>query len=247
MREEETLVTPETSEKDDEVESSSDVAVCPSEDTSENRRGGMAYHAVKRAFDVVFSLLVLAVCLALWPVALLVLVVIAVQSRAFPLYTQRRVGRGGRHFGLIKLRSMVGDAEDVEKYLSAEQLEQWQRERKVDNDPRITPIGRIIRKTSVDEIPQFINVLVGQMSVVGPRPVVDEEIENFSPTEREELLSVRPGVTGWWQVTDRNNATWDNGCRQELELYYVRNVSVRLDAEVFRRTFGVMFASQTGR
>lgn len=206
------------------------------------------YRVFKRAFDVCFSLCVLAVCLLFWPVALLVLMVIAVQSRAFPLYAQRRVGRYGRHFGLLKLRSMVGDADDVEKYLSPEQLEQWERERKVDDDPRITPIGKIIRKTSVDEIPQFLNVLVGQMSIVGPRPIVDEEMANFIPSERYEVVSVRPGVTGWWQVTDRNDATWENGRRQALELYYVRNAGFGIDAEVFLRTFGVMFGKRkTGR
>lgn len=245
MKTEEVLVSSEVSEKDGVVAAST-----AQESTAHRvwRRGGAGYRAAKRAFDVAFSLVVLAACVALWPLALLVLAVIAVQSRAFPLYAQRRVGRHGRHFGLIKLRSMVGDADDVGKYLSSEQLAQWERERKVDDDPRVTPIGRLIRKTSVDEIPQFLNVLAGQMSVVGPRPVVDEEIESFAPAEREEVLSVRPGVTGWWQVTDRNDATWENGRRQALELFYVRNAGFGIDAEVFLRTFGVMFGKRkTGR
>lgn len=208
----------------------------------------LAYRVCKRAFDILFSLVVLAACALLLPVTLPLLVVASVQSRALPIYTQRRVGRGGRPFGLVKLRSMVGDADDVERWLSPEQLAQWERERKVDGDPRVTHVGRLIRRTSLDEVPQFLNVLAGQMSVVGPRPVVEEELSNFTESEREELLSVRPGVTGWWQVTERNEATWENGRRQELELFYVRNASARMDAEVFRRTFGVMFGKRkTGR
>ena len=210
--------------------------------------GGLGYRACKRLFDVCFSLVGLAACLALWPVALVTLAVIAAQSRALPLYAQERVGRGGRPFGLLKLRSMVGDADDVAKWLDADQLAQWERERKVDGDPRITPIGRLIRATSIDEVPQLLNVLAGQMSVVGPRPVVEDELANFAPEEREELLSVRPGVTGWWQVSERNDATWENGRRRELELHYVRNAGFRMDAEIVVRTFGVMFGrKRTGR
>ncbi|MBP3884239.1 MAG: sugar transferase, partial [Olsenella sp.] len=140
-------------------------------------RGGWLYaHVLKRAFDILFSLVV--VVLMVIPGAILCLV-IALQSKGSPFYTQRRVGQGGRHFNLYKFRSMVADADNVEKYFTPEQLAEWERERKVEGDPRITAVGRILRKTSLDEFPQFLNVLKGDMSVVGPRPIVDDELVHY--------------------------------------------------------------------
>ena len=128
---------------------------------------------------------------------------------------------------------MYSDAhEHPEKYLSDVQMVQWKREQKVDNDPRVTRIGRVIRKTSIDELPQFLNVLAGDLSVIGPRPVTLDETYEFGEN-RDEILSVRPGITGLWQATARNRATWENGRRQELELYYVRNRGYGMDAYIF--------------
>ena len=135
---------------------------------------------------------------------------------------------------------MVVDSDDVEKHLSPEQLEQWIRERKVERDPRITRVGALLRKTSLDELPQFLNVFIGQMSVVGPRPVVVDELAAYGADEGA-FLSMKPGITGWWQVQARNDATYEDGSRQELELYYVRNASLGLDARVFFETFKAMF------
>ena len=194
------------------------------------------FRFVKRAFDVAFSLIVLAV--ALVP-GLVLSLVIALQSKGSPLYVDHRVGCDGRPLGVLKFRSMVRDADDVEKYLSAEQLAQWQSERKVEDDPRITPVGRVIRRLSIDELPQFLNVLVGQMSVIGVRPIVTEELEQYG-NDGELFVSMRPGITGWWQVTARNDATYETGERQKLELYYVEHASLALDAKVFFRTFGAM-------
>ena len=211
---------------------------------TESLDSGLYYDAVKRLFDLVFSSCVIVVaflpCLALS-------IVIALQTHGSPFYKQQRLGLNGRHFPLIKFRSMVSDADNVEKYLSADQLKQWKKERKVDNDPRITPIGRFIRKTSLDEIPQFLNVFIGQMSVVGVRPIVDEELEVYGD-QADKFLSRKPGITGWWQVTARNNATYENGERQKLELYYVDNASLAIDIKVFLKTFSVMFGKdKTGR
>lgn len=147
------------------------------------------------------------------------------------------MGQGGKRIGIYKFRTMVADAhEHPERYMTPEQLAQWEREQKVDDDPRITRIGRVLRNTSLDEIPQFLNVLRGDLSVIGPRPVTQAETLEFGD-ERDEFLSVRPGITGWWQVTERNDATWENGRRQELELYYVRHASLALDLRVFAKTF----------
>lgn len=201
-------------------------------------RGSKIYLAfLKRLIDIVVSLLVVVV--AFIP-GLVLAVVIALQSKGAPFYSQERLGLGGKHFKLLKFRSMVADANDVEKYFTPEQLREWQTERKVDNDPRVTGIGRILRKTSLGEFPQFINVLKGDMSIVGPRPIVDEEIVHYGD-RASEFLSCKPGITGWWQVEARNDADYASGRRQSLELYYVRHASATLDWNIFKRTFGAVF------
>ena len=201
-------------------------------------RGSKFYQlVVKRILDIIFSLIV--VILMLIPGAIICLL-IAIQSKGSPFYTQERLGLNGKHFKLLKFRSMVADAYDVEKYFTPEQLETWQRERKVDNDPRITSLGKILRKTSLDEFPQFLNVLFGQMSVVGPRPIVDDELQHFGD-DAPEFLSCKPGITGWWQVEARNQADYESGERQKLELYYVRHVSFKLDWTIVGRTVGAVF------
>lgn len=206
--------------------------------------GRLGYRFVKRAFDIVFSLCVTIT--GLIPVALLCLV-IRLESPGSPIYLQERIGYRGRPLRILKLRTMVADSDDVEKHLNPEQLDQWKRERKVGDDPRITKVGRLLRRTSLDELPQFLNVLAGQMSVVGPRPVVEEELAAYGD-DAEELLSAKPGITGWWQVQARNDATYEDGSRQELELFYVRNASLAMDARVFLSTFGIMFGKgRTGR
>lgn len=179
------------------------------------------------------------------PVALAGLA-ISLESPGGPVFRQRRVGRGGREFGMFKLRSMYADAhEHPEHYLSDAQMAQWEREQKVDDDPRVTRIGRVIRKTSLDELPQFLNVLVGDMSVVGPRPVTEAETWEFGE-DRDEVLSVRPGITGLWQVTARNDATWESGERQRLELEYVRHRDLAMDFRVIAATFGAVLR-KTGK
>lgn len=199
------------------------------------------YKVIKRVFDVVFSLLVLVVCVVLLPLTLILLVIIAVQTKASPIYVQERVGRYGRPMKIFKLRSMVGDSDDVEKYLNDEQLVQWRKERKVENDPRIAPIGKIIRKTSIDEFANVLNVLAGQMSVIGPRPISYEEMRWFTPEEQAKLLSIPGGITGLWQATSRNNATFESGERQAIELEYVKTASFKTDWRVFKGTFRAMF------
>lgn len=198
------------------------------------RPGGVGYRFIKRTFDVVFSG---AVCLVGLIPSAIVCAAIAADSPGSPIFRQERVGQGGRRIGIYKFRTMVADAhEHPERYMTPEQLAQWEREQKVDDDPRVTRIGRVLRNTSLDEIPQFLNVLLGDLSVIGPRPVTQAETLEFGD-ERDEFLSVKPGITGWWQVTERNDATWENGRRQELELYYVRHASLALDLRVFAKTF----------
>ena len=205
------------------------------------RPGGVGYRFIKRTFDIAFSGVV---CLVGLIPSAIVCAAIAADSPGSPIFRQERVGQGGKKIGIYKFRTMVADAhEHPERYMTPEQLAQWEREQKVDDDPRITRIGKFLRNTSLDEIPQFLNVLLGDLSVIGPRPVTESETYEFGEN-RDEFLSVKPGITGWWQVTERNDATWKNGRRQELELYYVRHASLALDLRVFAKTFKALGRGQ---
>lgn len=165
------------------------------------RKGGPGYFAFKRAFDIVFSAVVCAV-LAVPVVA--ACVAIEIDSPGKPFFRQKRVGKGGKPIYIFKLRTMVSDAhEHPEKYMTPEQLAQWRREQKVDNDPRITHVGRFLRHTSLDELPQFINVLTGDLSVIGPRPVTLEETFEYGDA-RDEVLACKPGIIlkGFFKESD---------------------------------------------
>lgn len=220
------------------------VAPAPDPSVPAPKKGGQLYLAGKRMFDVVFSFVV---CAVLAIPTLLVCAAISLESAGAPFFRQERIGKDGRVIRIFKLRTMVSDAHsNPEKYLSAKQLATWQREQKVDNDPRITRIGQFLRRTSLDEVPQFINVLTGDLSVIGPRPVTLAETYEFG-TARDEFLSCKPGITGWWQVTNRNKSTWADGSRQLIELFYVRHASFALDLRIFVRTFRTMFVEKSGR
>lgn len=216
---------------------------CPEPDdtVAAPRPGGAGYRFVKRAFDICFSA---GVCAVLAIPVVAVCAAICIDSPGKPFFRQERIGRGGKRIYIWKLRSMVPDAHsNPERYMTPEQLETWRREQKLDDDPRITRVGRFLRRTSLDELPQFINVLTGDLSVIGPRPVTLEETYEFG-NGRDEFLSCKPGITGWWQVTERNAATWENGDRQMLELFYVRHASLALDLRIFVKTFRAMRRGQ---
>lgn len=210
------------------------------------RDGRLFYRACKRTFDITFSALVLV--FAALPMGL-ACALIRLESPGAAICSQGRVGKDGKAIRVHKLRSMVADAENVEKYLSPDQLAQWGVERKVDDDPRITGIGCFIRKTSLDELPQFWDVLRGDMSVVGPRPITKDELDaHFTDGEKASLLSVRPGITGPWQTGRRNDATFETGERQRIELSYVRDCGFYMDARCILGTLGAMFGKgATGR
>ena len=204
------------------------------------RNGSLFYRACKRTFDIAFS--AFAVALLAVPMAALCAMVSA-ESPGAPLYSQERVGQGGRLIRVIKVRTMVADADDVTRHLTPEQLEQWEKERKVEGDPRVTRVGRVLRATSLDEVPQFLNVLKGDLSVIGPRPITQDELAWFGD-DAEEYLSVPMGITGLWQATTRNDATFESGERQRIELEYVRNAGFKMDARCFLGTFGAMFGKR---
>ena len=187
----------------------------------------------KRAFDVVLAV---ALGLALAPPMVLIACAIRLSSPGPILYGQRRLGRDGRHFRTWKFRTMVADADQMLDRLLAgdERLRaEWERDHKLRDDPRVTPIGRFLRRTSLDELPQLWNVLEGEMSLVGPRPIVDDELPKYG-TAFPVYSRVRPGITGLWQVSGRSDTTYER--RVELDRYYVVHWSPWLDLSVLLRT-----------
>lgn len=195
------------------------------------------YSIIRRAIDIIGSLVGLIV---LSPVLLLISACIKFYDGGNVFYKHKRIGRYGKEFDLIKFRSMKVDADDLENVLTEEQLEMYKTEFKIEDDPRITKIGRVLRKTSLDELPQMVNILKGELSIIGPRPIVEEELENYGEDSKK-FLSVTPGLTGYWQAYARNDATYATGERQEMELYYVDNRSLWLDIKIFFKTFTSIF------
>ncbi len=204
-----------------------------------NQLASPTNRAVKRAMDVVVASALLVV-LAL-PLALVALVV-RLDSRGSPFHLSPRVGRGGKPFQCVKFRTMHVDAEERLEHLLAEDpaaREEYARFRKLTNDPRVTRVGRLLRRLSLDEFPQLVNVLLGQMSLVGPRPYLVSELEDMG-SERDLIFLARPGMTGYWQVEARNEVSFEE--RQAMEAHYVRNWSVWWDLEILLRTPVVMLS-----
>ncbi|MBD2088480.1 undecaprenyl-phosphate galactose phosphotransferase WbaP [Microcoleus sp. FACHB-1515] len=178
------------------------------------------------------------------PVIVLIAIAIKLDSRGPIFYRQIRIGRDGRHFKAWKFRSMVWDADQALKAhfeLDPELAIAWQQDHKLKRDPRITRVGRFLRHTSLDELPQLWNILRGEMSLVGPRPIVDEEVPRYG--EKFSLYTkVTPGLTGLWQVSGRNNVSYQE--RVNLDAYYVRNWSVWLDLYILLRTIWVVVSGE---
>ena len=192
---------------------------------------------LKRIGDIIFSLIVLTLGS---PIFISIAILVKLSSPGSVFYIQKRVGRNYREFGCIKFRTMYKDADDLlpnllEKYPLMRK--EFEKDFKLRQDPRITKLGRFLRRSSLDELPQFFNVLKGEMSVVGPRPIVSNEIIKYS-LFMEEVISVRPGLTGLWQVSGRNNLSYKK--RVELDLLYARNRNFLLDLEIIILTLGVL-------
>lgn len=192
----------------------------------------VAFNFVKRSFDIVGSLMGMVVLSV--PMAIIAFLIF-IEDGKNPFYKHMRIGKNGKKFGVLKFRSMMANPPALEDILTPEQMEQYKKEFKIDDDPRITAIGKFIRKTSIDELPQMLNIFLGEMSVIGPRPIVEKELENYND-KKDLLLSVKPGLTGYWQAYARNNATYETGERQEMELFYVENRSLKLDICIFFKT-----------
>ncbi len=194
----------------------------------------------KRVFDVTVSIIALVL---FSPILLAAAIAIKLESKGGVFFAQERVGKDGKPFRMIKLRTMVADADSRKAELAA--LNEADGPMfKITNDPRITRVGGLLRKLSIDELPQFINVLRGEMSVVGPRPALAAEVEQWS-VDVHDRLRVLPGITGMWQVSGRSDTTFDEYKR--LDLYYVDNWSLAHDLRIVGRTFGVVLARRGAR
>lgn len=189
---------------------------------------------IKRIFDIVFSLLTMVIII---PVSIIVMILIMIESPgAAPIFKHYRVGRGGTLFPCYKFRSMVPNAQEkLQEYLKSnpEARKEWNAYFKLKDDPRITKIGRFIRKTSIDELPQFINVLKGEMSWVGPRPIIKDEIHYYGKYIND-YYAVLPGITGMWQANGRSDTGYDE--RVVLDTWYVRNWNIWIDIALIIKT-----------
>jgi exopolysaccharide production protein ExoY len=196
------------------------------------------YEKTKRTFDIIFSILAMLACM---PLFLLISLIVSLSSPGKILYSHKRVGRGGKIFPCYKFRTMFSDADErLEDLLSSDPKlhEEWLASRKLKDDPRITPIGKFLRKASLDELPQFWNVIRGDLSVVGPRPLVPAEVSEYLGNKAEKILSVRPGLTCIWQVSGRNDTSYST--RIQLDETYIDNKSFLLDLKLIARTIPCM-------
>ena len=195
------------------------------------------YKSCKNLLDFLFSILFIIASL---PFFLLISLLIKLSSRGPIFFLQERIGKNNIPFNCIKFRTMHPEAKDILENLlmKDEKLKkEFEQTHKIKNDPRITTIGKLLRKTSLDELPQFINVLRNEMSIVGPRPIVNKEKKKYGKNLKKVLL-VRPGITGLWQVSGRNNLTYKK--RVKLDLNYVENYNFLMDIRILVRTIGVI-------
>lgn len=196
----------------------------------------------KRVIDICLALMAIV---ALSPFLLLCAVAVWTASRDRIFFCHRRVGLHGEPFNCLKFQTMVRDSDKVlREYLEAcpEARAEWESTRKLRNDPRVTPFGRVLRKTSVDELPQLFNVLKGDMSIVGPRPIVEQELARYG-ARRQAYLACRPGISGLWQTSGRSRTTYQR--RVACDTYYAKNWSILLDVAIVVRTLPVIFGSDS--
>ena len=199
------------------------------------------YRIVKRILSILCSVISIIV---LSPLFIIISLVVKISSKGSVFFIHERIGFQGKKFKLIKFRTMVDNAEDMIAAFTPEQKKEWEENFKLKDDPRITKIGKFLRKTSLDELPQLINILKGDMSFVGPRPIVEDELSWYGDN-KEKLLSVKPGLTGWWAVNGRSDIPYPERC--DLELYYVDHFSFGLDLKIIIKTLGAIIKKDGAR
>lgn len=195
------------------------------------------YLFVKRVFDFIISSILLIV---LSPLFLVIILAIKLDSKGKAIYTQTRIGQNGKTFKLYKFRSMIVDADKVLFELldkNPDMKMEYDIHKKLKNDPRVTKVGKLIRKLSIDELPQLFNVFNGEMSLIGNRPYLEREIKDMGKYY-DEIVKTKPGITGYWQVNGRSQTTFRSRCKMEAD--YSKRASLKLDMQIFLKTFKVL-------
>lgn len=193
-------------------------------------RKDLPYKIVKRTTDLTISSIAM---IALLPLFAVIALAIKLESKGPVFFKHTRVGKDGKVIKIYKFRSMVDNAEDLIKKFTPEQMKEYKENYKLTNDPRITKVGKFLRKTSLDELPQLINIIKGDLSIIGPRPVVAEELKKYG-TNIEKFLSVTPGLTGFWAANGRSCTSYKQ--RMQMELFYIDNISFKMDIKILFKT-----------
>ena len=201
----------------------------------------MYYNIVKRLIDIFGSI---AGIIVLSPFLIVIAILVRVDSKGPVLFSHKRLGSGGKIIEVYKFRTMVSDAEELLKRLTPEQKEEYEKNFKLENDPRITKLGRFLRESSIDELPQLLNVLKGEMTAVGPRPIVPTELQKYGEYA-DKLLSVKPGLTGSWQTSGRSDTTYEE--RVQLDMEYIDTRTILMDVKIAFKTVGVVFKKSGAR
>ena len=201
-------------------------------DIGEVTRGTTFYLIVKRTIDILGALIGLVL---LSPIFLIVAIAIKLDSKGPIIFGHTRRGLHGKDIKVYKFRTMYENSQEIFNNFTKEQKEEFYKNFKLENDPRVTKIGDFLRRTSIDELPQLINILNGSMSIVGPRPIVQKEIDLYGDYANK-LFSVVPGLTGYWQANGRSDTTYEE--RIKMDMYYIDNRSLWLDLKIIFKTFG---------
>lgn len=191
----------------------------------------VVYKAIKRLIDIILSLVAIVV---LSPVFLIVALVVKIDSKGKVVFGHERIGKNMNRIRVYKFRTMYENSDEIFNNFTEEQKREYYINFKLDDDPRITRVGGFLRKTSLDELPQLINILKGDMSIVGPRPIVEKEIPKYGEYI-ETVFSVLPGLTGYWQANGRSDTTYEE--RVEMDMYYIKNRSLIMDFKIILKTF----------
>ena len=193
------------------------------------------YLAIKRLIDIIGSLIGI---ILLSPIYIIIAILIKFDSPGKIVFGHTRKGKGGKDIKVYKFRTMYSNANEIFESFTSEQKEEYYKNFKLDNDPRVTKLGGFLRKTSLDELPQLFNILKGDMTIIGPRPIVEKEISKYG-NKAEKLFSVVPGLAGYWQANGRSDTTYEE--RVEMDMYYIDNMSFYLDVKIlFQTIFSVL-------
>lgn len=200
-----------------------------------NSASKKVYLAIKRLIDIIGSLIGI---ILLSPLYIIIAILIKFDSPGKVVFGHTRKGKGGKDIKVYKFRTMYSNASEIFESFTPEQKEEYYKNFKLDNDPRVTKLGGFLRKTSLDELPQLFNILKGDMTIIGPRPIVEKEVEKYGD-KAEKLFSVVPGLGGYWQANGRSDTTYEE--RVEMDMYYIDHMCFTLDAKIlFQTIFSVL-------